>query len=33
MVTTPAFMCDTELHLVHDGLGAMVREVLELAGH
>uniref|UniRef100_A0A8D0YY56 Glutamine amidotransferase-like class 1 domain-containing protein 3A, mitochondrial n=1 Tax=Sus scrofa TaxID=9823 RepID=A0A8D0YY56_PIG len=33
VVTTPAFMCDTELHLVHDGLGAMVREVLELAGH
>lgn len=32
VVTTPAFMCEAELHLVHDGIGAMVREVLRLAG-
>ncbi|XP_068403286.1 glutamine amidotransferase-like class 1 domain-containing protein 3, mitochondrial [Eschrichtius robustus] len=31
VVTTPAFMCDTAFHHVHDGLGAMVRKVLELA--
>ncbi|XP_032351291.1 glutamine amidotransferase-like class 1 domain-containing protein 3A, mitochondrial isoform X3 [Camelus ferus] len=31
VVTTPAFMCDTALHHVYDGTGAMVREVLELA--
>nr|XP_023414917.1 ES1 protein homolog, mitochondrial [Loxodonta africana] len=32
VVTTPAFMCETALHHVHDGIGAMVRKVLELAG-
>ena len=32
VVTTPAFMCDTALHHIHDGIGAMVRKVLELAG-
>ncbi|XP_061049824.1 glutamine amidotransferase-like class 1 domain-containing protein 3, mitochondrial isoform X1 [Eubalaena glacialis] len=31
VVTTPAFMCDAAFHHVHDGLGAMVRKVLELA--
>ncbi|KAG8513714.1 Periodic tryptophan protein 2, partial [Galemys pyrenaicus] len=31
VVTTPAFMCETALHHVHDGIGAMVREVLKLA--
>ncbi|XP_037380769.1 glutamine amidotransferase-like class 1 domain-containing protein 3, mitochondrial isoform X2 [Talpa occidentalis] len=30
VVTTPAFMCETALHHVHDGIGAMVREVLRL---
>uniref|UniRef100_A0A8C0SKY2 Glutamine amidotransferase class 1 domain containing 3 n=1 Tax=Canis lupus familiaris TaxID=9615 RepID=A0A8C0SKY2_CANLF len=30
VVTTPAFMCETELHHVHDGIGAMVKKVLEL---
>uniref|UniRef100_A0A8C3YUK4 Glutamine amidotransferase class 1 domain containing 3 n=1 Tax=Catagonus wagneri TaxID=51154 RepID=A0A8C3YUK4_9CETA len=32
VVTTAAFMCDAGLHHIHDGLGAMVRKVLELAG-
>lgn len=31
VVTTPAFMCETELHHIHDGIGAMVAKVLELA--
>lgn len=31
VVTTPAFMCETALHHVHDGIGAMVAKVLELA--
>ncbi|XDB47089.1 hypothetical protein AB1E18_000705 [Capra hircus] len=26
VVTTPAFMCDTALHHIHDGIGAMVRK-------
>ncbi|XP_004602544.1 glutamine amidotransferase-like class 1 domain-containing protein 3, mitochondrial [Sorex araneus] len=30
VVTTPAFMCETALHHIHDGIGAMVRKVLEL---
>ncbi|XP_058283671.1 glutamine amidotransferase-like class 1 domain-containing protein 3, mitochondrial isoform X2 [Hylobates moloch] len=32
VVTTPAFMCETALHHIHDGIGAMVRKVLELTG-
>ncbi|XP_003463997.1 glutamine amidotransferase-like class 1 domain-containing protein 3, mitochondrial isoform X1 [Cavia porcellus] len=32
VVTTPAFMCDTALHHIHDGIGVMVRSVLELTG-
>ncbi|XP_017394194.1 glutamine amidotransferase-like class 1 domain-containing protein 3A, mitochondrial [Cebus imitator] len=32
VVTTPAFMCETALHHIHDGIGAMVRKVLELSG-
>lgn len=31
VVTTPAFMCETALHHIHDGIGAMVTKVLELA--
>lgn len=31
LVTTPAFMCETALHHIHDGIGAMVKKVLELA--
>lgn len=31
VVTTPAFMCETALHHIHDGIGAMVAKVLELA--
>lgn len=30
VVTTPAFMCETELHHIHDGIGAMVAQVLAL---
>ncbi|XP_051565354.1 glutamine amidotransferase-like class 1 domain-containing protein 3, mitochondrial [Myxocyprinus asiaticus] len=32
VVTTPAFMCETKLHLIFDGIGAMVRDVLKLCG-
>lgn len=32
VVTTPAFMCDTKLHLIFDGIGAMVKDVLKLSG-
>ncbi|KAG3261224.1 GATD3B-like [Ictidomys tridecemlineatus] len=32
VVTTPAFMCETALHHIHDGMGAMVKKVLELTG-
>uniref|UniRef100_A0A3B3S255 Glutamine amidotransferase class 1 domain containing 3 n=1 Tax=Paramormyrops kingsleyae TaxID=1676925 RepID=A0A3B3S255_9TELE len=32
VVTAPAFMCDTQLHLIFDGIGAMVRDVLRLSG-
>uniref|UniRef100_A0A8D2DTJ0 Glutamine amidotransferase class 1 domain containing 3 n=1 Tax=Sciurus vulgaris TaxID=55149 RepID=A0A8D2DTJ0_SCIVU len=32
VVTTPAFMCETALHHIYDGIGAMVKEVLELTG-
>ncbi|XP_053421663.1 glutamine amidotransferase-like class 1 domain-containing protein 3, mitochondrial [Nycticebus coucang] len=32
VVTTPAFMCETALHHIHDGIGAMVKTVLELTG-
>nr|XP_033797352.1 glutamine amidotransferase-like class 1 domain-containing protein 3A, mitochondrial isoform X2 [Geotrypetes seraphini] len=32
IVTTPAFMCETELHHIFDGIGAMVKGVLKLIG-
>ncbi|KAM9487366.1 glutamine amidotransferase-like class 1 domain-containing protein 3, mitochondrial [Clarias gariepinus] len=32
VVTSPAFMCDTQLHLIFDGIGSMVRDVLKLTG-
>ncbi|XP_063161343.1 glutamine amidotransferase-like class 1 domain-containing protein 3, mitochondrial [Candoia aspera] len=32
IVTTPAFMCETELHHIFDGIGAMVKNVLKLTG-
>ncbi|XP_028847220.1 glutamine amidotransferase-like class 1 domain-containing protein 3, mitochondrial [Denticeps clupeoides] len=31
VVTSPAFMCDTQLHLIFDGIGAMVKDVLKLS--
>jgi len=30
IVTTPAFMCETDLHEVHDGVASMVQQVLQL---
>merc|ERR1712226_38927 len=30
IVTTPAFMCETKLHEIHDGIGEMVKKVLSL---
>lgn len=32
VVTSPAFMCETQLHLIFDGIGAMVGHVLKLSG-
>nr|ACO10157.1 ES1 protein homolog, mitochondrial precursor [Osmerus mordax] len=32
VVTSPAFMCDTQLHHIFDGIGAMVTDVLKLSG-
>ncbi|XP_019379418.1 PREDICTED: ES1 protein homolog, mitochondrial, partial [Gavialis gangeticus] len=32
VVTTPAFMCETELHHIFEGIGAMVKNVLKLTG-
>ncbi|CAL8267470.1 unnamed protein product [Lota lota] len=32
VVTSPAFMCETKLHLIFDGIGAMVSSVLKLSG-
>ncbi|XP_030641965.1 glutamine amidotransferase-like class 1 domain-containing protein 3, mitochondrial isoform X1 [Chanos chanos] len=32
VVTSPAFMCETKLHLIFDGIGAMVKDVLKLSG-
>ncbi|XP_059896015.1 glutamine amidotransferase-like class 1 domain-containing protein 3, mitochondrial isoform X2 [Gadus macrocephalus] len=32
VVTTPAYMCETKLHLIFDGIGAMVTNVLKLSG-
>ncbi|XP_038045365.1 glutamine amidotransferase-like class 1 domain-containing protein 3B, mitochondrial [Patiria miniata] len=31
IVTTPAFMCETKLHEIFDGIGEMVKKVLSLA--
>ncbi|XP_035672556.1 glutamine amidotransferase-like class 1 domain-containing protein 3A, mitochondrial isoform X1 [Branchiostoma floridae] len=30
IVTTPAFMCETKLHEIYDGIGHMVKEVLDM---
>lgn len=30
VVTTPAYMCQTDVHLIHDGVGKMVADVLAL---
>jgi len=30
IVTTPAFMCETSLHLIHDGVASMVGAVLKM---
>ncbi|XP_071369681.1 glutamine amidotransferase-like class 1 domain-containing protein 3, mitochondrial [Centroberyx affinis] len=32
VVTSPAFMCETKLHRIFDGIGAMVNNVLKLGG-
>ncbi|XP_056146011.1 LOW QUALITY PROTEIN: glutamine amidotransferase-like class 1 domain-containing protein 3, mitochondrial [Lampris incognitus] len=32
VVTSPAFMCETKLHLIFDGIGAMVSNILKLSG-
>lgn len=31
IVTTPAFMCETKVHEIHDGIGKMIEAVLKLA--
>lgn len=30
VITTPAFMCETGLHEVHDGIGKMINAVVEM---
>merc|ERR1712018_279807 len=30
IVTSPAFMCETALHEIHDGIGEMIENVLKL---
>jgi len=30
IVTSPAFMCETDVHEIHDGVGSMVKAVLDL---
>lgn len=30
IVTTPAFMCETAVHHIYDGIGNMVQDVLKL---
>nr|XP_056714441.1 glutamine amidotransferase-like class 1 domain-containing protein 3, mitochondrial [Euleptes europaea] len=32
VVTTPAYMCETEVHHIFDGIGTMVKHVLKLTG-
>ncbi|XP_077198959.1 glutamine amidotransferase-like class 1 domain-containing protein 3, mitochondrial isoform X3 [Paroedura picta] len=32
VVTTPAYMCETELHHIFDGIGTMVKHVLKMTG-
>uniref|UniRef100_A0ACB8FI01 Glutamine amidotransferase-like class 1 domain-containing protein 3A, mitochondrial n=1 Tax=Sphaerodactylus townsendi TaxID=933632 RepID=A0ACB8FI01_9SAUR len=32
VVTTPAYMCETEMHHIFDGIGTMVKHVLKLTG-
>jgi enhancing lycopene biosynthesis protein 2 len=31
IVTTPAYMCKTDVHHVYDGVGKLVKELLKLA--
>ncbi|XP_067897404.1 glutamine amidotransferase-like class 1 domain-containing protein 3, mitochondrial [Heterodontus francisci] len=33
IVTTPAFMCETKLHHIFDGIGEMIQRVLKLTGN
>ena len=33
VVSTPAYMCDTKVHLIHDGVGNMVKNVLQLVNN
>ena len=30
VVTTPAFMCETKVHEVHDGIGKMIEAVVKM---
>ena len=31
VVSTPAYMCNTDLHHIFDGMGALIKRVVELA--
>lgn len=31
VVTTAAFMCNADFHVIHDGVAAMVRTVIKMA--
>ena len=30
VVTTPAFMCETKVHEIHDGIGKMVEAIVKM---
>ena len=30
VVTTPAFMCETKVHEIHDGIGKMIEKIMKM---
>lgn len=30
VVTTPAFMCETKVHEIHDGIGKMIEAIVKM---
>ena len=31
VISTPAYMCNTDLHEIFDGIGAMIKSLMKLA--